>query len=201
MTNWVTSFVWTALVGSALALSAAKPVTAQMMAPSQGGGGTGFNDQGPEAATTFLGLEVQARRLIADPNTKGFKVVIGLKDTDQAARLAALMAPAPTMLDDMGNVYHVTAVSGAVRVCSGFKYSKATDCAYRDRPSFVRLPSGLEVAFIMTFAPTEGQVLAETLPLAQTASLQARVALIEDGAKYTAAKSNDLVINGLALPK
>jgi hypothetical protein len=171
---------------------------AQLVTPSAPAGGA--SDQDDTAVTTFMGLEVKVKRILADPSVKGYRAIISLSNTEDATRLASLMAPAPTLVDDMGNLYQISALSGGLGVCKQFTQSAPATCRYYEADSFTRLPSNVEVITTLIFAPVEGRVLEETLADATTGSLQARLAFVEEGARHTETQANDIVINNLELP-
>jgi hypothetical protein len=188
----------TVLLGVALVMSTPNWGLAQLVTPSASAGGA--SDQDEAAVTTFLGLEVKVKRIVADPSVKGYRAIISLRNTEDATRLAALMAPAPTLVDDMGNLYQISALSGGIGVCKQFTETTPSTCRYNAGDSFTRLPSNVEVITTLIFAPVEGRVLEETLADATTGNLQARLAFVEDGARHTETQANDIIINNLELP-
>lgn len=194
--------IWLTLGASTLWLGlAAAPAVAQLPAPSGGANqGAAMATQDKTAAVTFQGLQVKAQRLIVDPSVNGFRLILSLTDTDnKTSRLAALMGPVPTLLDDLGNLYQVTNVTGGLRTCSW--RSKATDCLRYEADTFVELPKGPDINFMLTFAPVEGKVLEDLRAMATTASLTARIAVVPMGETFRATVAADVVINDLELPK
>ena len=188
-----------ALFVLSLAVSGAVPASAQLVTPSASPNG-GSSDQADTAVTSFMGLEVKVKRIVADPSVKGYRVIIGLRNTEETTRLAALMAPAPTIVDDMGNLYQISALAGGMGVCDQFKRVKPSDCRYYAADAFTRLPSSVEIVTTLIFAPVEGRVLEDTLSSVETGSLQARFAFLEEGGQYQDTQANDIVINDLELP-
>ena len=176
---------------------------AQMQAqPATAGAGSAVAAQDDATTVAFQGLQVEAQRVIADPSVKGFRAILRLRDTaEDNVRMAALSGPIPTLLDDMGNLYQMTSVSGGLNVCDGFRYNDAPTCFQQDKSAFVELPKGRDVNFVLTFAPVEGRVLEDLRALASTASLTARIVLVPFGESHRAAISADVVINNLHVPQ
>ncbi|MEM6973451.1 MAG: hypothetical protein AAF577_11655 [Pseudomonadota bacterium] len=188
---------------ASLAIAGAAPAEAQLAAPGTAGGGAGaqISDQGSDAISEFLGLNVIATRVLVDTASGGFRVIVSVTDKADTPRLASWMAPQPTMIDDMGNLYAATSIAGGVGICDTLKRNKASDCVYYAPTDFTRMPANTPITAVLSFAPVEGRVLQETVPLASTASLNGRIAVHNEGAAYQEAKAADVVINGLQLPK
>lgn len=179
-------------------LGGANPATAQMQAAPNGAASA--TSQGTGATRTFDSLLITVKRVLPSPDAKGIMVVLALTETGEETRRATLMLPRPALVDEMGNTYQAVNVGGAMSTCGAFNHDEAPDCAYYEGASFVDLPKDIEINFVVTMAPLEGQYSEATAALAQTASLNARVAIWVDGADYREATSTDLLIPNLTLP-
>ena len=176
------------------------PVLAQIQPGTGAGTAAGSVSQGTGATGNFDGLAVTVKRVLPSPDAKGFMVVLALTETGEEARRATLMLPRPALVDEMGNTYQAVAVGGAMGTCGEFRRDSAPDCAYSHSQSFVDLPKGIEINFVLTMVPVDGQYSEATAALAQTASLSARVAVWTEGAGYGDATPTDLLIPNLTTP-
>lgn len=171
--------------------------------PSSGGGasGSGVQDQGDNVTDTFAGLTFQVLRIVQDPSIdNAYRLILRVIETEKTGRRVALVKPAATLIDDIGNVRYVAASTG-VPICTrqGKAWEYGTDGCARYLPSTpVFLTPGQPAPIVFTLLPFEGAFSADLAGLATTASLNARFAIYSTDLKTSS--FYDVVINGIALP-
>lgn len=177
---------------------------AQMVGTTGGGtsdAGAGIREQGENATDTFAGLTVQVQRLVRDPGTpNAFRLILRVIETEKAGRRVALIQPAATLIDELGNVYYVANSTG-IRICTnpGEAWSYGIDaCASYGGATPVTMTPSQPTPVVMTILPYEGAFSPELADLATTASLTVRFGIYSSDLRQRS--FYDVVINGIQLP-
>lgn len=183
------------------------PAAAQFTGSGSGGGSTqqgafGVQEQGENVTDTFAGLTFQVQRLVRDPSTdNAFRLILRVIETEQTGRRIALVQPAATLVDELGNVYYVANSTG-VPICT--RPGKAWDldtanCAYYLKDTPVMLTPSQPTPVVLTILPYDNAFSPELAQLAATGSLSARFAIysVDLGTQTF----HDVVINGIELPQ
>ena len=187
----------------ALVLFTAAPGFAQFAGGSNSGGGgaaSGVLDQ-ENTTDTFAGLTFQIQRIVRDPSTtNAFRLILRVIETEKTGRRVALVQPAATLVDELGNIYYVANSTG-VPICTrpGAAWDMDTgNCAYYLKNTPVTLTPSQPMPVVFTILPYESAFSAELATMATTASLTARFAIYSNDLKTQ--RFYDVVINGIELP-
>ena len=172
---------------------------------NKGGGnndaGSGIIEQGENATDTFAGLTFQVQRLVRDPSTpNAFRLILRVIETEKTGRRIALVQPAATLVDELGNVYYVANSTG-IRICTerGKAWSYGVNhCARYGEATPVIMTPSQPTPVVMTILPYEDAFSPELAALATNASLTARFGIYSSDLKDR--KFHDVVINGIQLP-
>lgn len=194
------------LVTLAVLFGLAAPVAAQFTGGGNASGGSsgafGVKDQGENATDTFAGLTFQVQRLVRDPaNANAFRLILRVIETEKTGRRVALVQPAATLVDELGNIYYVANSTG-VPICT--RPGKAWDmdtknCAYYLKDTPVVMTPSQPMPVVLTILPYEGAFSPDLAQLAATASLTARFAIYSNDLQTQ--NFYDVVINGIELPQ
>lgn len=186
---------------------AGQPALAQFIPEggSEAAGGSsasaGIKQQSDNVVTDFDGLVIKVNRLIMDPATEGsFRLILAVTDTSDQPRRIAFIQPAAVLLDDVGNSYTATAVSG-LHICA---HSKAWDldlnnCVGYGKDDTTKLTPNLPTPVVLTFVPSSNGYSKELADIAAAVSLRARLAYYS--VDFKTRNYADIVINGIQLPK
>ena len=195
------------LFGLMLVMLLAGPVHAQLVSGSGGGsapasGGPGVQDQADNVTDTFAGLTFKVQRLVNDPNQQnGIRLIMRVTETEKSGRRIALIQPAATLIDEMGNIYYVAASTG-VPICNSGNKSWNLDvgnCAYYAKNTPVTLTPSQPTPVVFLLLPYQESFAPDLAALAQTGSLNARFGIYS--ADLQTQNFYDVVINGIALPQ
>ena len=149
---------------------------------STGGGtsGSGIQDQGDNVTDTFAGLTFQVHRIVQDPSMdNAYRLILRVIETEKMGRRIALVQPAATLIDDIGNVRYVAASTG-VPICTrqGKAWEYETDGCARYLPSTPDfLTTSQPAPIVFTLLPFENAFSADLAGLATSASVNARFAI------------------------
>ena len=185
---------------------AAAPAFAQFTGgdTTQGGrsnGGAQIRNQTENVTDTFAGLTFQIQRLVSDPSNKnGIRMIMRVIETEDIGRRVALIQPAASVVDELGNIYYVANSTG-VPVCARKDAwdVDAKNCAYYAPNTPVMLTPSQPLPIVFTLLPYENVYSPDLAAMAQTASLTARFAIYSADLKTI--KFHDVVINAIELPQ
>ncbi len=192
---------WIAAIAIVATLGFASSGQAQLMGNGSGGkGGTSSggpipaSPSGSSQAVTYSDVEYEVVRVLKDPNTKGYRIILKVTEKQEPRRSSAFIHPPATFMDEMGNVYQAADATG-IRICGGWKNQRY--CLSHHRGDLNQMMSGSAMPVTIAFTPVDGKVIPEIAEHAKTATLNARMVLLpRDGEP----ENVDIIIPDIALP-
>lgn len=189
---------WSGLIAMAL-LALSTGAQAQISTGNDAGGG-GQAAPFSNVTTSFDGISVNVRRLVADPTADGaVRLIFQLSNTADKDRRILFTGPRTTLIDELGNVLVATETVG-IEACMNYG-DWPTDMGWcgRNRGAIAtRLAPNVPVTVAVKFVPGSGYSK-ELAELSNTASLRSRIAHyandLSDG------KTADIIINDLPFPR
>ena len=196
------------LILAAALVGFAFPAIAQMVgnsgnSGSAGGAGmSGIQEQADNVTDTFAGLTFQVQRIVRDPSSQNtFRLILRVIETEETGRRIALVQPAATLVDEMGNTYQVSASTG-IPICNRpnrpWEYD-TSNCAYYLKNTPVVMTPSQPMPVVLTIVPDENAFSPDLAKLASTGALTARFAIYSNDLQSQT--FYDVVINGIALPQ
>jgi len=190
---------WSGLIAMAFA---AFSTGAQAQITSSDGAGRGGGQAAPfsNVTSTFDGISVNVRRLVADPTADGaVRLIFQLSNTADKDRRILFTGPRTTLIDELGNVLVATETVGVEACMSNRNWEIDMHWCGRVRGDIAtRLAPNVPVTVAVMFVPGDGYSK-ELAELSNTASLRSRIAHyandLSDG------KTADIIINDLPFPR
>lgn len=177
-------------------------VNAQMRTPNAPGSNSpSAQDQSDGAVTEFDGFTVKVTRLVKDPSTEGaLRLILTVTDNSDEQRQVALVKPATTLTDDMGNRYQVVDASG-IAICT---HSQIWDvdldgCLRYQKADTTKLTPKLPTTLVLYLTPSEVNFTKELAEIASTVNLQSRLGYYSTD--FSASDQADIIINGIQIPQ
>lgn len=165
---------------------------AQMTSPN--GGAPGAQD----AAITFAGVEFKLVRLVNEAEDGKMRLIAQVADSESPGRPVALVRPEPYLLDEYGNRYDLTSMTGMMPCLVPGRFGDADQC-YGRRERLVVLKAGVSTPTVLLFAPATEGFARELAAMSDTVTLFLRLAVYSADVKK--ADVEDIVIPGIALPR
>ena len=189
---------WSGLIAMAL-LALSTGAQAQISTGNDAGGG-GQAAPFSNVTTSFDGISVNVRRLVADPTADGaVRLIFQLSNTADKDRRILFTGPRTTLIDELGNVLVATETVG-IEACLYNRdwYIDMSWCGRNRGAIATRLAPNVPVTVAVKFVPGSGYSK-ELAELSNTASLRSRIAHyandLSDG------KTADIIINDLPFPR
>lgn len=185
------------VLGVITAAAIIAPAAAQVPVKGNSGGSGGAASTAAGAdAVVIGGVAFEVRMIARDPATDGYRLIVQLMPPD-GDRKTAFVKPQAKLIDDFGNVYVATASSG-VMICGWNSVwdEEPRNCVGRSAGDLTQLNPGIPVTVSISFVPDENGVIPDTVSMASTATLNARLIMTEDRKFQTM----DIQIPQISLP-